>query len=81
MSSTPPELQTIAVLGAGTMGHGIAGQAARFGYQVVLNDVDAGRVEKGLAGIRGVFDAGVSKGKMAAADAEAALGQIGRAHV
>ena len=70
------EIKTIAVLGAGTMGHGIAGQAARFGYSVVLNDVDDARVQKGLEGIRGVFQTGVSKGKLAAADAEAALGRI-----
>lgn len=70
------EIKTIAVLGAGTMGHGIAGQAARFGYSVVLNDVDDARVQKGLDGIRGVFQTGVAKGKLAAADAEAALGRI-----
>ena len=70
------EIKRIAVLGAGTMGHGIAGQAARFGCTVVLNDVDDARVQKGLEGIRGVFQTGVSKGKLAAADAEAALGRI-----
>lgn len=70
------EIKTIAVLGAGTMGHGIAGQAARFGCTVVLNDVDDARVQKGLEGIRGVFQTGVSKGKLAAADAEAALARI-----
>jgi 3-hydroxybutyryl-CoA dehydrogenase len=70
------EIKSIAVLGAGTMGHGIAGQAARFGYSVVLNDVDETRVQKGLEGIRGVFQTGVAKGKLTAADAEAALGRI-----
>lgn len=70
------EIKTIAVLGAGTMGHGIAGQAARFGCTVVLNDVDDARVQKGLEGIRGVFQTGVSKGKLTAAEAEAALGRI-----
>lgn len=71
-----PQISTIAVLGAGTMGHGIAGQAARFGYDVILNDVDSASAQSGLAGIRAVYKTGVDRGKMSAADAEAALGRI-----
>lgn len=59
-------VETVAVLGAGTMGHGIAGQAARCGYSVRLFDVDAGAVERGLASIQRVYSKGVTRGKMTA---------------
>ena len=75
MSSTF-EIRRVVVIGAGTMGHGIAGQAARFGYDVVLNDIDDARVQKGLSAIEAVYRAGVDKGKLAAADAEAARGRL-----
>jgi 3-hydroxybutyryl-CoA dehydrogenase len=58
------------------MGHGIAGQAARFGYDVVLNDIDDARVQKGLSAIEAVYRARVDKGKLAAADADAARGRL-----
>lgn len=75
MSSTF-EIRRIVVIGAGTMGHGIAGQAARFGYDVVLSDVDDARVQKGLSAIEAVYRAGVDKGKLAPADAEAARARL-----
>ena len=75
MSSTF-EIRRVVVIGAGTMGHGIAGQAARFGYDVVLNDIDDARVNKGLSAIEAVYRAGVDKGTLAAADAEAARGRL-----
>jgi 3-hydroxybutyryl-CoA dehydrogenase len=75
MSSTF-EICRVVVIGAGTMGHGIAGQAARFGYDVVLNDIDDARVQKGLSAIEAVYRAGVDKGKLAAADADAARGRL-----
>jgi len=75
MSSTF-EIRRVVVIGAGTMGHGIAGQAARFGYDVVLNDIDDARVQKGLSAIEAVYRAGVDKGKLAAADADAARGRL-----
>jgi len=75
MSSTF-EIRRIVVIGAGTMGHGIAGQAARFGYDVVLSDVDDARVHKGLSAIEAVYRAGVDKGKLAPADAEAARARL-----
>ena len=70
------EIRRVVVIGAGPMGHGIAGQAARFGYDVVLNDVDDDRVQKGLAAIEGVFRMGVEKGKVSAADADAARARL-----
>jgi 3-hydroxybutyryl-CoA dehydrogenase len=59
------EINKITVIGAGTMGHGIAGQAALSGFHVVLNDVDDSRTHAGLAAIRKVWAQGVAKGKVA----------------
>ena len=55
---------TATVLGAGTMGHGIAQVAAMAGSDVVLVDTTEELVESGLARIRGNLDAGVSRGKV-----------------
>ncbi len=70
------DVQAITVLGAGTMGHGIAGQAARCGFQVRLYDIDDTRVEAGLAAIGRVYAKGVSRGKVTDAEVEAAWGRL-----
>lgn len=70
------EIERIVVLGAGTMGHGIAGQAAKVGYAVTLVDVDTARVEAGRAAIAASFAKGVARQKLTAAEAEAALGRL-----
>ena len=44
-------IETIAVIGAGTMGHGIAQVAAAAGFQVLLNDVDRESLARGVAAI------------------------------
>ena len=67
---------TIAVIGAGLMGSGIAQVSAAAGYEVVLRDVSDAATARGLAGITASYEKFVSKGKMAAEDAEAALGRI-----
>jgi 3-hydroxybutyryl-CoA dehydrogenase len=61
---TADEVRTVAVLGAGTMGHGIAQVAAMAGLHVVLRDVAADLVDQGLARIRVNLDQGVSRGKV-----------------
>ncbi|MCB9668542.1 MAG: 3-hydroxyacyl-CoA dehydrogenase family protein [Alphaproteobacteria bacterium] len=66
----------VGVVGAGTMGHGIAQVAAMAGYEVVLTDVDAGAVERGIGKVRGNLDKGVEKGKVAPADRDAALAAL-----
>jgi 3-hydroxybutyryl-CoA dehydrogenase len=66
----------LAVIGAGLMGSGIAQVSARAGWDVVLRDVTDEALERGTDGIRASFDKFVGKGKMEAADAEAALGRI-----
>ncbi len=69
-------LSTAAVLGAGTMGHGIAQVCAQAGFEVRLFDVAEAPLEKGLAGIRGMLDKAVAKGKADAAEADAAFARL-----
>ncbi|MFE7131146.1 3-hydroxyacyl-CoA dehydrogenase family protein [Streptomyces sp. NPDC057638] len=66
----------LAVIGAGLMGSGIAQVSAQAGWEVVLRDVTDEALIRGTDAIRASYDKFVSKGKMAAADAEAALARI-----
>jgi 3-hydroxybutyryl-CoA dehydrogenase len=66
----------LAVIGAGLMGSGIAQVAAQAGYEVVLRDVTDEALNRGLGGISASYEKFVAKGKLAAADAEAALARI-----
>jgi 3-hydroxybutyryl-CoA dehydrogenase len=70
------ELSTVAIFGAGTMGHGIAHVCALAGYTVRLYDIDEARVSAGLARLRRNLDSGVEKGKVEAAARDAALSRI-----
>ena len=63
----------ILVIGAGAMGSGIAPVAAQAGHDVYLRDIDMKFVEKGLAGIGKNLGRLADKGKIAAADKDAAL--------
>ncbi|HET7230524.1 MAG TPA: 3-hydroxyacyl-CoA dehydrogenase family protein [Longimicrobium sp.] len=67
---------TVAVIGAGTMGHGIAQVSAMAGYRVTLYDPQPGAVEKGLARIGENLDKGVERGKVTADDASATRGRL-----
>ena len=66
----------IAVIGAGLMGSGIAQVSAQAGYEVVLRDVTEEALARGVAGIAASYERFVAKGKLDAADAEAALARI-----
>ncbi|CAL9451623.1 3-hydroxyacyl-CoA dehydrogenase family protein [Streptomyces eurythermus] len=66
----------LAVIGAGLMGSGIAQVAAQAGWEVVLRDVTDEALGRGTDGIKASYDKFVSKGKLAAEDAEAALARI-----
>lgn len=70
------DIKTVGVIGAGQMGAGIAQVAAQAGYRVILSDIDLPRAEKGLQGIAKLLARGVEKGKIAQADADAAIARI-----
>jgi 3-hydroxybutyryl-CoA dehydrogenase len=72
-------VKTIGIIGAGTMGSGIAQIAAAAGIDVVLVDVNEAAVGKGFATAKRNLDRLVTKGKMSEADEAAALGRITRA--
>jgi 3-hydroxybutyryl-CoA dehydrogenase len=67
---------TIAVIGAGTMGAGIAQVAAVAGHPVLLHDVRAGAAEKAIAQIGQALAGLVDKGRLAAADRDATLARL-----
>lgn len=69
-------IQSICVLGAGTMGHGVAHVAAMAGYQTTLFDVSDDALAKGMASIKANLDKGVEKGKVSAADRDGALERL-----
>ncbi|XVH33308.1 3-hydroxyacyl-CoA dehydrogenase family protein (plasmid) [Haloferacaceae archaeon DSL9] len=66
----------IAVLGAGSMGHGIAQVSAMAGHGVVLRDIEPKLVENGIEGIRENLRGGVDRNKLTEAEMEAALDRI-----
>jgi 3-hydroxybutyryl-CoA dehydrogenase len=65
---TADAIKTIGVLGAGTMGNGIAHVFARAGYHVILRDVEKRFLDRGLETISKNLDREVKKGKIAEAD-------------
>ncbi len=69
-------MKGIAVVGAGTMGNGIAHVFAQNDWDVTLIDVDKGQLEKALATIRKNFDRLIKKEKLTEADRDGALGHI-----
>jgi 3-hydroxybutyryl-CoA dehydrogenase len=67
-------ITSIAVVGAGTMGHGIAQVAAQAGYDVALFDAAEGAAVRGLDRVAENLAKGVERGKVTAQQREAALG-------
>jgi len=70
------EIKTIAVIGAGQMGNGIAQVAAQAGYSVIMNDIKEEFVTRGLDTISKNLDRQVKKEKITSADKEAIMGRI-----
>jgi 3-hydroxybutyryl-CoA dehydrogenase len=68
--------RTVAVVGAGLMGAGIAQIAAQAGYRVVLRDLDQASLDRGTTTIDGSLGKLVEKGRTTADDARAAVGRI-----
>jgi len=69
-------IRTVAVLGAGTMGNGIAHVLARSGYTVILRDVEESFLTRAQDAISKNLDREVKKGKVAEGDKSKILGRI-----
>jgi 3-hydroxybutyryl-CoA dehydrogenase len=69
-------MKRVAVVGAGTMGNGIAHVFAQYGADVTLIDVDAAQLERALKTIRANLDRQVKKQALTEADRDATLGRI-----
>lgn len=70
------KIQTVGIVGAGTMGNGIAQVAAVAGFEVVMIDVTEAALAKGVATLTGSLERLVSKDKLEAAARDAALKRI-----
>jgi 3-hydroxybutyryl-CoA dehydrogenase len=69
-------IKTVAVLGAGTMGNGIAHVFARSGYKVILRDVEQRFLDRGMETIGKNLDREIKKGKLAEADRAEVVGRL-----
>ncbi|VTU20909.1 putative 3-hydroxybutyryl-CoA dehydrogenase [Variovorax sp. PBS-H4] len=69
-------IQTVGIIGAGTMGNGIAQACAVAGVNVVMVDIAQPAVDKGLATVAGSLDRLIKKDKLSAAQKDAALALI-----
>src|SRR5215218_2269495 len=69
-------IQMIAVIGAGTMGHGIAQVAAASGFRVLLSDVDRETLARGVRVIEGNLAKGIKLGKLSEEDRDRTLQHI-----
>ena len=74
------EVTTIAVIGAGTVGRGIASTAALAGYSTILEDVSAERLEKAAAWITQIFESRVAVGTLEPAERHIAAARLSFAH-
>ena len=72
----PQTIETIGVIGAGTMGHGIAQVAAGAGYKVLLRDVDLDSLARGIQAIERNLAKGIQLGKLTEADRDSTLQHI-----
>ncbi len=70
------EIKTVAVLGAGTMGHGIAQVCAQAGYRVYMRDIEQRFIDNGMKGIEKSLGKFVEKGKISEEEKQAILGRI-----
>lgn len=69
-------IQTVGIVGAGTMGNGIAQACAVSGIHAVMVDISEAAVQKGLAALQSSLDRLVKKDKLSAADRDAALARV-----
>jgi 3-hydroxybutyryl-CoA dehydrogenase len=69
-------IKTVAVIGSGTMGNGIAHVFARAGFSVILRDVEQRFLDRGMETISKNLDREVKKGKLAEADKSGVLARV-----
>ena len=69
-------ISTVGIIGAGTMGNGIAQACAVSGIDVVMVDISDAAVQKGVATVAGSLDRLIKKDKITAAEKDAALARI-----
>ncbi|HEY6122291.1 MAG TPA: 3-hydroxyacyl-CoA dehydrogenase NAD-binding domain-containing protein, partial [Pyrinomonadaceae bacterium] len=72
----PKGIETVAVIGAGTMGHGIAQVAAAAGYRVTLRDVDRDSLARGIQNIERNLAKGIQLAKLTEAERDQTLQYI-----
>ncbi|HZW82302.1 MAG TPA: 3-hydroxybutyryl-CoA dehydrogenase [Candidatus Deferrimicrobium sp.] len=70
------KIKKIAVIGAGTMGAGIAQVAAQGGYRVIIQDIEQKLVDRGLSVIKQNLDRAISKGKLTLDESELIMARI-----
>lgn len=70
------EIRTVAVVGSGLMGSGIAEVSARAGYRTLVREVEDSLLEQGLGRIRKSLDRAVGRGKLEAAARDETLGRV-----
>jgi len=69
-------IQRISVLGAGTMGHGIAQVAAASGYDVLMRDIDEAATQRGMQSIERNLAKGIERGKVTEEERDETLSRI-----
>ncbi|HLE62424.1 MAG TPA: 3-hydroxyacyl-CoA dehydrogenase family protein, partial [Pyrinomonadaceae bacterium] len=74
--TNPKRIETVGVIGAGTMGHGIAQVAAASGYRVILRDLDREALARGVQSIERNLAKGIQLGKLTEADRDQTLQHI-----
>ena len=75
-NSDPRTIETVAVVGAGTMGHGIAQVAAGAGYRVILRDIDRDTLSRGIQSIERNLTKAIQLGKLTEAGSDQILQHI-----
>ncbi len=73
---TIDQIRTVAVLGAGTMGNGIAHVFAKYGFKVILRDIEQEYLDRAISTITKNLEREISKGKVPEAEKQNILGRI-----
>ncbi|MCI5076759.1 3-hydroxyacyl-CoA dehydrogenase NAD-binding domain-containing protein [Oricola sp.] len=75
-AAPPRTVQSVAVIGAGTMGSGIAMAFANSGFDVVVRETGDAALERGMKRIRDTYDRSVTRGSLSREDADGRIGRV-----